>query len=122
MDEIGVEVPPQPRQMGEVGGLAVTLRKPVEDADDPHRALRAENGVSRVEPCLIEVGRRVEVARDHRRLQTRAEVPPRVLQQRDEVVCRRARARILKIQQPDPADPDAPQPRRPRASHIRLPA
>ena len=78
--------------------------KPVKDADDPHRTLRTENGVGRAEQVFVEVGRRVEVARNHRGLEAGAEVAPRVLQQRDQVVGRGACACILKVQQTDPRE------------------
>ena len=69
VSEIAVEVPPDARQMGEVGGLAIAPREPVEDADDPHRALRTQNGVGRAERRLVEAGRRLQIAHDKRSLQ-----------------------------------------------------
>ena len=105
MGEIAVEVPPDSWQMGEVGVLAIPPREAVEDADDPHRALRTEYRVGRAERCLVEAGRCAQVARDHRSLQPGAEVAPRVLKQRDEVVGDGARTRVLKVQQTDPAEP-----------------
>ena len=85
--------------------LAIPPREAVEDADDPHGALRTENGVGRAERNFVEAGRCTQVARDHRSLQPGAEVAPRVLKQRDEVVGDGARTRVLKVQQTDPAEP-----------------
>ena len=86
MGEIAAEVPPYARQMSEVGRLAIAPRETVEDADDPHRALRAETGVGRAQRGLVKAGRCLQVARDHRRLKPGAEVAPRVLEQGDEIV------------------------------------
>ena len=107
--EIALEIAPDARHVAQVAGLAVALGEPREDAEDLGVALRAERGVGKGECGTVESGSsRGDAVRNSARTVTASrsvgDVDAGVLQQRDEVVGRRAEHGILEIDDADARD------------------
>src|SRR3546814_10188305 len=94
MRKIAFEQPPHARLEAFVMRLAVAFPQPDKDAEDARVALRGERPIGVLDVLL---GLRL-VARDHRRLDRRAHVAPRVFEHRRKVVGGLADESVLKIE------------------------
>ena len=85
--------------------LVVALPQPGEDAENARVALRGERPISALELGTM-AGRR-DVAVDHRPLDRRRHVAPRILEHRGEIIGGVAGARVLEVEQAEALDADA---------------
>ena len=103
--EIAFEQPPDARDVGEIGGLAVAPPQPRENADDLAVALRRQDRGGAGEGGAVEFRKRREISFGHRGAQLVRHVAAGVFEQRDEIVAGRAADRVLEIEQPAGAHP-----------------
>jgi hypothetical protein len=96
--ERALEHPPDARQMRQVVGLAVAPQQANEQADDARMPLRRHQGEAGAEILGRQAGGR-EVARQAGAMDGGRHVPPRVLDQRDQVVGGMAALGVLKVEQ-----------------------
>src|SRR3546814_7042534 len=104
VDKVPLQQVPHPGQKREVTQLAIALPEARENANDLCIPLRATNGVDGIKIAIRSRNRLV--VRDHLSLNVRRHIPPRVLQQRDEIIGMMADQRLLKIQKPKPMRTD----------------
>ena len=102
LGEVALEQAPHARLEAAVVRLAVALPQPGEDAEDARVALRRERPIGALERLAVP-GRR-DIAVDHRALDRRRDVAPRILQHRGEIVGRVAGERVLEIEQAEMRD------------------
>src|SRR6187455_399095 len=103
MGKITPQIVPDTGLQRQIMSLAVAPPEAGEDTDDLAVPLGPENLVMGAEAVGIGDVRRLDIARYHCLLELRRYVAPGVLEQRDQVVGRMARQRILEIEQPEVA-------------------
>ncbi len=111
MGEVAGEITLDPRQMGEITGLAVAPVQAREDAEDLRGPLGRKQRVGGGEGPDIEgrvpAAALAGVEAEQPQLELGAGIDPGILQQRRDVVGRVAHHGVLEVDQPDPLQPVA---------------
>src|SRR5580658_329939 len=97
--QILLDEAPDPRNVRKVLRLAVAPPQPGEDADDLAVALSGKDRCRAPEGGAVERGKGSEVALGHRGAERGGDVAPGILDQRYQVVARRAAYRVLEIEE-----------------------
>src|SRR5262249_32332397 len=106
MAERALQIPPDARQMPQVLRLAIAHVEPCENAKNLARALGGERRIDLDELRSVEIGRTTaaaaHISAEQRKLSLFRHVDTRILQQRSDVIGRRAHDRVLEVEKAEP--------------------